>query len=270
MSINLAEIQQKVDRLLYNIAEQNRKAYQLFYDPNPQDVSLPQLDENGNLVTVSIPNRAKILEDFNNWRQKVRGEFPFVNILENPYMIDTDGDGILNSPLPGCVAGDYSIVEKTVLAWNDPNLPFSVVQAFKDIGIVYTDANGNLTQCCHVPFNVQKFVFSGTDYNTGYAFFLPGNPIKGKYSFGVLGVVSTTGNINVEGIGDLEPNKIYKFVVFRNGASQNWHIDVPWIKVKGTADIWVIGPWMVPGRFTDAPGVEKGHPLFVWGCYVVK
>jgi len=60
MSINLAEIQQKVDRLLYNIAEQNRKAYQLFYDPNPQDVSLPQLDENGNLVTVSIPNIAKI------------------------------------------------------------------------------------------------------------------------------------------------------------------------------------------------------------------
>ena len=60
MSINLAEIQQKVDRLLYNIAEQNRKAYQLFYDPNPQDVSLPQLDENGNLITVSIPNRAKI------------------------------------------------------------------------------------------------------------------------------------------------------------------------------------------------------------------
>jgi|GEM_PF-4471304 len=60
MSINLAEIQQKVNRLLYNIAEQNRRAYQLFYDPNPQDVELPQLDENGNLTTVKIPNRAKI------------------------------------------------------------------------------------------------------------------------------------------------------------------------------------------------------------------
>jgi len=60
MSINLAEIQQKIDRLLFNIAEQNRRAYQLFYDPNPQDVELPQLDENGNLITVKIPNRALI------------------------------------------------------------------------------------------------------------------------------------------------------------------------------------------------------------------
>ncbi len=60
MGINLAEIQQKVDRMLYNIAEQNRRAYQLFYDPNPMDVELPQIDENGNLITVSIPNRAKI------------------------------------------------------------------------------------------------------------------------------------------------------------------------------------------------------------------
>jgi len=60
MGINLAEIQQKVDRLLYNIAEQNRRAYQMFYDPTPQDVELPQLDENGNLITVTIPNRAKI------------------------------------------------------------------------------------------------------------------------------------------------------------------------------------------------------------------
>ena len=60
MGINLAEIQQKIDRLLSNIAEQNRRAYELFYDPNPQDVELPQFDENGNLTTVRIPNRAKL------------------------------------------------------------------------------------------------------------------------------------------------------------------------------------------------------------------
>ena len=60
MGINLAEIQQKVDRLLYNMAEQNRRAYSLFFDPNPQEVELPQLDENGNLITVKIPNRALI------------------------------------------------------------------------------------------------------------------------------------------------------------------------------------------------------------------
>ncbi|WP_456390597.1 hypothetical protein [Hydrogenimonas sp.] len=60
MSINLAEIQQKQDRLLANIAEQNRKAYEIFYSPTPGDVSLPQYDELGNLTAVTIPNRAKI------------------------------------------------------------------------------------------------------------------------------------------------------------------------------------------------------------------
>ncbi len=60
MGLNLAEIQQKLDRLIQNMSEQNRRAYQIFYDPNPQDVTLPRLDENGNLVNVTIPNRAKI------------------------------------------------------------------------------------------------------------------------------------------------------------------------------------------------------------------
>ena len=60
MGLNLAEIQQKLDRLIQNMSEQNRRAYQIFYDPTPQDVELPQLDENGNLITVRIPNRAKI------------------------------------------------------------------------------------------------------------------------------------------------------------------------------------------------------------------
>jgi len=92
---------------------------------------------------------------------------------------------------------------------------------------------------------------------------MPGNSIKGKFSAGALAVVSTTGNIKVEGLGELEPNKIYKFVVFRNGEYRNWNIDFPWIRVQGTADIWIIGPWVVPGVFTDSPGENKGHPLFV-------
>ena len=272
MGINLAEIQQKVDRLLFNMAEQNRRAYSVFYDPNPQDVELPQLDENGNLVTVKIPNRAKVLADFEAWREGARGEFPFVNILANPYMLDTDGDGELNSPLPGYVAGDYSIIEKQVFAWNDSSLPAPVKQAFYDVGIVYNDSGGNPTICCHVPFNVQKFVFSGTNYNSGHAFFIPGNAVKGKFSFGALAIVTTTGNVKVEGIGELVPNIIYKHVVFRNGENRNWNIDVPWIQVQGTADIWIIGPWVVPGKFADAPGVDKGHPLFLHpsGNYIVK
>lgn len=60
MTVNLAETGQKLDRLIYNMSEQNKRAYSVFYDPTPQDVELPQLDENGNLITVKIPNRAMI------------------------------------------------------------------------------------------------------------------------------------------------------------------------------------------------------------------
>jgi hypothetical protein len=275
MGINLAEIQQKVDRLLYNIAEQNRRAYSLFFDPNPQEVELPQLDENGNLITVKIPNRAKVLADFEAWRGGARGEFPFVNILANPYMLDTNGDGNLDSPLSGYTFGDYSIKENKVFAWNDSSLPVPVKQAFYDVGVVYNDSNGNPTICCHIPFNVQKFSIAGTDYNTGGFYFMPGNSVKGIHSVGALAIVTTTGNIRVNGIGDLEPNKVYKNVVFRSGEDRNWNIDFPnypGITVKGTADIWIIGPWVVPGKFADAPGVDKGHPLFLHpnGNYIVK
>ena len=82
--VNLAELQQKVDRLLFNMSEQNRRAYSVFYDPNPQDVELPQLDENGNLTTVKIPNRAKVLSDFEAWKAGTRGEYPITpNLLKN-------------------------------------------------------------------------------------------------------------------------------------------------------------------------------------------
>ena len=270
--MNWVEIYNTARRALFNAGEIVRKSWALHFDPTPRDINVSFYDETGNLTNVTIPNRAKILADFETWKEETRREFPFINILANPYMRDTDGDGKLNSPLSGWVSGDYSVVKKQVYAWNDSSLPDVVKQAFYDTGIVYNDSNGNPTVCCHVSFNVQKFVFSGTDYDSGRATFMPWNPVLGKFSFGALAIVTTTGNINVEGIGDLEPNTVYKYVVFRNGEDRNWNIDVPVIKIKGTADIWVIGPWMVPGKFTDAPGVNKGHPLFVHpaGNYIVK
>jgi len=83
MGLNLAEIQQKLDRLIQNIAEQNRRTYQIFYDPNPQDVTLPQLDENGNLVNVTIPNRAKILADFEAWKKGAQEEFVGTQLISS-------------------------------------------------------------------------------------------------------------------------------------------------------------------------------------------
>ena len=90
MGLNLAEIQQKLDRLIQNMSEQNRRAYQIFYDPNPQDVTLPQLDENGNLVNVTIPNRAKIKAEVDNFIAGARGTFVTKDIKS--FFVEGDGD----------------------------------------------------------------------------------------------------------------------------------------------------------------------------------
>jgi len=91
MGLNLAEIQQKLDRLIQNMSEQNRRAYQIFYDPNPQDVELPQLDENGNLITVTIPNRAKIKAEVDNFIAGARREYCGIRLTPN--QIGTLPDG---------------------------------------------------------------------------------------------------------------------------------------------------------------------------------
>ena len=111
MTFNFSELQQKVDRLLYNVAEQNRRAYQLFYDPTPRDVQLPQIDENGNLTTVTIPNRAKILTEFNSWKENARIEFNSANICPNPYLIDSDNSGIPD----GLAFANTKVLSTTVL-----------------------------------------------------------------------------------------------------------------------------------------------------------
>ena len=99
--MNLTELQQKVDRLIQNIAEQNRRAYQIFYDPNPQDVILPQLDENGNLVNVTIPNRAKIKAEIDNFindaKQKIETGFDVVCFID-PQNGSDDNDGSITAP----------------------------------------------------------------------------------------------------------------------------------------------------------------------------
>ena len=263
-SIN--DVIQYAIRTLKTAGEIVRKSYDMFYNPNPLDVQTEVYDENGNLITATLPNRAKIHQDYENWRANVRKEYPFINILKNSNMLDVDGDGVLDSPLAVSVSGDYSIVESVVLPWNDPSVPPALTQALLDIGVIYKDSDGNLSQCCKVPFNVHKFVFSGTDYTSGHALLIAFNPVAGHFTFGALAVLSTTGNIKIQGFGELEAGRVYTDVVFETKLYWGWHVDTPTVKVKGTADIWIVGPWFVPGKFADSPGENKGHPLFTYGA----
>jgi len=71
MGINLTEISQKVLDNSRNAANVFRKMYDLHYNPNPLDVPFEYIDENGNKVTTSVPNRSKIKNDFDSWRETV-------------------------------------------------------------------------------------------------------------------------------------------------------------------------------------------------------
>lgn len=62
MALNLSELQQKLDQLIYSLSQMRQKAWKLFYSPTPENVEIQQYDEQGNLVTYSIPNRAKFQE----------------------------------------------------------------------------------------------------------------------------------------------------------------------------------------------------------------
>lgn len=45
--------------LFTNLNNQNKMYYDMFLNPTPMDIDLERYDENGKLVTVTLPNRAK-------------------------------------------------------------------------------------------------------------------------------------------------------------------------------------------------------------------
>jgi hypothetical protein len=47
MALNLNELQQKIDRLLFNLEQMRQKAFRLFYSGTPENVEIQQYDENG-------------------------------------------------------------------------------------------------------------------------------------------------------------------------------------------------------------------------------
>jgi len=63
MALNLAELQQKADRVIHNADEFVRKWIEFISAP-AGNVTLEYYDQNGNLQTVSFPNRNKLVQDF--------------------------------------------------------------------------------------------------------------------------------------------------------------------------------------------------------------
>ncbi len=69
MGINLTEISQKVLDTVINASNVFRKMYDLHYNPNPIDVPMEYIDENGQKRTTQVPNRSKVLGEFEEWKR---------------------------------------------------------------------------------------------------------------------------------------------------------------------------------------------------------
>jgi hypothetical protein len=61
--IDLNTIDENLAELLTNTVNMSSVFYDIFLDPNPKDVELQMFDDNNELITVVIPNRAKDRED---------------------------------------------------------------------------------------------------------------------------------------------------------------------------------------------------------------
>lgn len=84
MGINLTEISQKVLDTVSNASNVFRKMYDLYYNPNPIDVPMEYIDENGQKRVTNVPNRSKVLGEFETWKAGVEGHMPLMpNLLRN-------------------------------------------------------------------------------------------------------------------------------------------------------------------------------------------
>jgi hypothetical protein len=73
MGLNLANTQQKIDSLIYNISERDRVLNDMYFSDKPKDVSFKKYDENGELKTVTMPNITKIIEQMKDINIKAEG-----------------------------------------------------------------------------------------------------------------------------------------------------------------------------------------------------
>jgi len=114
--MNWSELLTKANQTLFNAGQVVRNLWKLHFDPTPRDLQVSFYDEYGELKTVKIPNRAKILADFEAWREGARSEFPLFPLHVNPSFIKDNGDGTYS------VYGLYS-----VYTYGKPSVSISVV-----------------------------------------------------------------------------------------------------------------------------------------------
>ncbi len=91
MSVDLAQALQDFSATVDFIRKTNQQIYDVYVNPTPKAVTIYGPD--GQVIS-SVPNRAKLVAEFEEWKNSARIEFNSANICPNPYLIDSDGSGV--------------------------------------------------------------------------------------------------------------------------------------------------------------------------------
>jgi hypothetical protein len=189
-------------------------------------------------------------QTFNDYISTARREVAAINLLKNAQAKDITGDGKLDLPFQPYTA--HVDIEATVYDREDEAVP-EVLSKLRNVAG---------SQCCQVFFNPVKLIISKKEGIDRGTLFIPGNSVFGRVSAGFVALYSPTGGIKIDGVGELEVNRLYQNVVCNQSSNRNWHIDLPQYSLtQDTCELWMLGPWVSAGY------VEKDSiPLFIDGA----
>jgi hypothetical protein len=251
MGVDLAKVLQDFSSAVDFIRKTNEQIYDVYVNPAPKDVTIYGPD--GQVIS-SVPNRAKLVAEFEDWKANVRREYPAVNLLD-PLIslgLKTDSNGNpIKPPIwvgSGIQLNEYSIVERE-------DTP---IEDFPILG-------------CNLSYKVYKIDMAKKSDEYSFITFPAYNCISGHITAGAL-VIHTTGKVKIHSLEFQAGETKQKVIVY--AGYRNWGLDAFSITLlDANAIVYIAIPWVVAGIWSEV-GENKPIPLIVspnggnvWGLY---
>ena len=181
MAIDINTVIENLNELLTNSVNLTDKYYDLFINPEPMMIDLELYNEDNELVTVTVPNRAMDRENFGQLIDKVdalaeiasTGEYvDLKNVPEGTLTIQGNGTTVatFSNGSGEDVTADIQFPTKTSQLVNDSGfitsvtLPIHALKGYLDEGELLEDEEGltDVTYYAHSTFDLSKFTAIGT------------------------------------------------------------------------------------------------------------
>ncbi|ADZ91106.1 hypothetical protein GV054_09180 [Marinomonas mediterranea] len=164
------------------------------------------------------------------------GNLPAVNLLLNSRATEKDSDGNYLSPIGFHSSGGAVLDDLRVLEYTDDDVPSEIKSQ------------------CHVEgglvFNVLEVTLSAGSAG-GDFLLLPGRPVRGRFTTGVLACLADKNGMFFCG-QTMESNQLY--VDLSMGSVRYWNIDglVGSVSAQGVK-LYIVGPWVSAGYISGSP-----------------